>query len=72
MTELFMYVCLCKGITDNQIKQAVEAGAQSFRDVRKSLGVATQCGKCACFANGIIQDKLKEQDQKADLFYAIA
>ncbi len=67
-----MYVCLCKGVTDGQIKQAVEAGAQSFRDVRKSLGVATQCGKCACAANGVIQDQLKEQSLESTPFYAIA
>lgn len=68
-----MYVCLCKGITDHQIKHAVAAGAQSFRDIRKNLGVGTQCGKCACFANGIIQDELKAQAQaKPQFFEAIA
>lgn len=69
-----MYVCLCKGITDHQIRDAVDNGAHSFRDVRKTLGVATQCGKCACAANGIIKTKLQDQHNTAQqsLFYAIA
>ncbi len=41
-----MYVCLCKGITDSQIRAAIEDGASSVREVRNSLGVASQCGKC--------------------------
>ncbi|MEH6567351.1 MAG: bacterioferritin-associated ferredoxin [Halopseudomonas sp.] len=42
-----MYVCLCKGVTDNQIKDAINQGACSMRDLRADLDVATQCGKCA-------------------------
>ncbi|MFT6276087.1 MAG: bacterioferritin-associated ferredoxin, partial [Halioglobus sp.] len=41
-----MYVCICKGITDTQIRAAVEDGASSLREVRNTLGVASQCGKC--------------------------
>lgn len=42
-----MYVCICKGITDNQIREAVENGCDSLRDLRRELGVGSQCGKCA-------------------------
>ena len=42
-----MYVCLCKGVTDNQIKDAIAGGACSMRDLRNDLEVGTQCGKCA-------------------------
>ncbi len=42
-----MYVCLCKGITDGQIRDAVHQGCDSLRDLRRELGVASQCGKCA-------------------------
>jgi len=64
-----MYVCLCKGITDQQIKDAVEGGANSFREVRKSLGVATQCGKCACAANSIIKDHVEVSHTNNALYY---
>lgn len=41
-----MYVCLCKGVTDKQIRSAINEGACSMRDLRETLDVATQCGKC--------------------------
>jgi bacterioferritin-associated ferredoxin len=56
-----MYICLCKGISDRALQQAVCAGASSFRDVREQLGVATQCGKCARAAKAIVADALAEQ-----------
>lgn len=55
-----MYICLCKGITDKQIRQAVEDGADSLRAVRRELGVSSQCGQCACEARGIIRETLQE------------
>lgn len=51
-----MYVCVCKGITDHQIKDAVYAGATSVGQLRKALGVASQCGKCLCTARELINE----------------
>lgn len=54
-----MYVCLCHGVTDGQIREAITAeGCCSFREVRNTLGVATQCGKCACAARDLIRETL--------------
>ncbi len=50
-----MYVCLCKGVTDSQIRTAVIGGADSMRAIRQKLGVMTECGKCACDTHAIIQ-----------------
>ena len=63
-----MYVCLCKGITDSQIRRAVAGGMQKFCDVRESLGLATQCGKCGILAREIFH----EAQQSSDLFYSAA
>jgi bacterioferritin-associated ferredoxin len=41
-----MYVCLCKGVTDSQIRSAVRDGARTVRGLRKQLGCTGQCGKC--------------------------
>ncbi len=41
-----MYVCICKGITDREIKACVERGASSVADLQRELGVATCCGRC--------------------------
>lgn len=42
-----MYVCVCKAVTDGQIRQAVAAGSVSVKDIKSRLGVIESCGKCA-------------------------
>ncbi|WP_028115716.1 bacterioferritin-associated ferredoxin [Ferrimonas senticii] len=41
-----MYVCVCYGVTDKQIKQAVEQGAMDLKSLQAQLNVGKQCGKC--------------------------
>ena len=67
-----MYVCLCKGITDTQIRAAVEDGASSLRDVRNTLGVASQCGKCGILTRGIVRETLADVTHNEQLFYAVS
>lgn len=55
-----MYVCLCRGITDQDIKEAVSNGAETFREVRDLLDLATCCGRCAPEARSIISEELAE------------
>jgi len=42
-----MYVCLCHAVTDSEIEQAARNGAKSLKDLRRDLGVSSQCGLCA-------------------------
>jgi bacterioferritin-associated ferredoxin len=55
-----MYVCLCNAVTDSQIRQAVQGGATRMCDLRRELGIASDCGKCACMANQIRKDAQSE------------
>ena len=55
-----MYICLCKEITDHQIKDAVEEGVSSFEDLQQQLGVATQCGECKCHARKCMRECNKQ------------
>ena len=42
-----MYVCVCNGITERQIRAYVaERGTCSLDELKCELGVATQCGRC--------------------------
>lgn len=66
-----MYVCLCKGITDTQIRAAIEDGANSFKEVRNTLGVASQCGKCGILTREILRESLMDNAQEQELFYAL-
>jgi bacterioferritin-associated ferredoxin len=51
-----MYVCICRGVTDSQIRRAVDQGAASFSQVRRELAVAACCGRCAPMARDIIRE----------------
>ena len=65
-----MYVFLCQGVTDGQIREAIYEGCCSYREVRDATGVATQCGKCACVAKQVVRETLSDiQNASASLAY---
>lgn len=41
-----MYVCVCRGVTDGDIRKAVEDGCDSFQELQEDTGCAMQCGTC--------------------------
>ncbi len=51
-----MYVCVCKAVTDRQIREAAEGGARTIKDLRRDLGVTRDCGRCA----SCVHDCLRE------------
>ncbi|MDM3871221.1 bacterioferritin-associated ferredoxin [Porticoccus sp. W117] len=53
-----MYVCICRAVTDNQIRQEVSHGASTMREVGQRLGVGTQCGKCSKHARSVIREAI--------------
>ena len=55
-----MYVCVCHGVTEKQIKRAVSAGASNVADLGRELGVATCCGTCQCSAEQVIEESRHE------------
>lgn len=61
-----MYVCLCNGITDRQIAEAVAQGARSIEALRAATGCGSQCGSCLDHAAALIP-KAKAFDLQATL-----
>jgi bacterioferritin-associated ferredoxin len=53
-----VYICLCHGITDKQIRSCIREGARDIADLRGRLGVATQCGSCEHQALEILDETL--------------
>ena len=45
-----MYICVCNGVTEQQIHDAVKAGAATLAEIGITLGVAAGCGTCQAFA----------------------
>lgn len=51
-----MYVCICKQITDRQIRELCKSGHSDLSEIRARLGVATECGKCTRHARSIVSE----------------
>jgi bacterioferritin-associated ferredoxin len=60
-----MYVCICRQVTDRDIRDAVvNEGARSMRDLQRGLGVASCCGCCAPCAREVLAVALREREVK--------
>lgn len=55
-----MYVCLCQGITDKDIRNAINEGCCNYKEVRETLEIAKQCGKCGCLAKQLVKEALTQ------------
>ena len=53
-----MYVCVCHGISEKRLSEAVEQGARSFEQLQSCTGVATCCGACEPCARQVLHEKL--------------
>lgn len=51
-----MLVCLCNPVSDKDIRRCATDGCASFREMASNLGVAQQCGRCACLAKQIFDE----------------
>ncbi|WP_159999346.1 bacterioferritin-associated ferredoxin [Roseomonas sp. 18066] len=52
-----MYVCLCNGLTDAQIRGAIAAGASRPKEVYAACNCNAQCGCCTGTMLSIIRDQ---------------
>ena len=51
-----MIVCVCRRVSDHQIRDAAANGATSLECLQFELGVAMQCGRCADCACSVLCD----------------
>jgi len=56
-----MFVCLCKSITDHEIRAAVDQGVHTFDDMQAHLDVSSVCGSCSCEVKQIMQKRLAKE-----------
>jgi bacterioferritin-associated ferredoxin len=54
-----MYICVCHAISDRQIREAVDQGADSLEKVQAHLPVASCCGSCADSARELIESQVE-------------
>lgn len=58
-----MYVCVCQAVTERQIHEAARDGARTLKDLRRDLGVASECGRCASCAHQCLKEARSQAKQ---------
>ncbi len=53
-----MYICLCHGFTDKQVKSAIADGRRSVAEIYSHLGARPRCGKCVCEVRALVAGAL--------------
>ncbi|HEU0277568.1 MAG TPA: (2Fe-2S)-binding protein [Rhodanobacteraceae bacterium] len=56
-----MYVCVCKAVSDQDIRRAVAHGAQTFEAVQAATHCTTCCGCCEDEARQLVDAALASE-----------
>ena len=64
-----MYVCLCQGISEKRLQQAIQDGARSFEQLQSCTGVATCCGACEPCAREMLGERVDTAERHAQASY---
>jgi len=51
-----MLICICRAVSDRQIRAVVSQGAHSMAQVRAELGTGGCCGKCTRQVRELIEE----------------
>jgi len=54
-----MYICICKAVSDSTIRQSVNEGVNTFRELSARTGCGTQCGSCVTLAREVMDQALE-------------
>jgi bacterioferritin-associated ferredoxin len=52
-----MYVCVCRAVSDKQIKAAIDSGADTVAAVTAACCAGDDCGAC----HGVIEEMIDER-----------
>jgi len=55
-----MYVCVCNAVTDSDIRNAVDDGVCTMRQLRQKTGCASTCGCCRELAVEVLQQAVAD------------
>ncbi len=50
-----MYVCICHGVTDQQIREVAQNGCRSVAELTMRTGAGASCGSCLDAAAGLLE-----------------
>jgi bacterioferritin-associated ferredoxin len=51
-----VYVCLCNGVTERQIREVAEAGCRTLAELTMRTGCGATCGSCLPMAQLLLDE----------------
>lgn len=67
-----MIVCLCHGISDRTIRDAVDDGCKTVRQVARACGAGTDCGSCKRQVKDLIVTSMERRRSERRVVLAAA
>jgi bacterioferritin-associated ferredoxin len=52
-----MYVCICRAVTEENVRAAIDAGAETVEAVTAACCAGDDCGACHEVIEGMIDDR---------------
>jgi len=52
-----MYICLCKAVVEEQIKELIAQGISQVRDVQRACAAGSDCGSCLATIRSMIEER---------------
>jgi len=51
-----MYICICNGISEREIRARAEEGLRTLAELESCLGVGAGCGRCRHAASEVLNE----------------
>ena len=59
-----MIVCLCEGLNDRKLREAIREGACDVRKLARTTRAGTHCGSCACDLKRLVAEEQAEDERQ--------
>lgn len=59
-----MYICVCGGVTESQIRAAIQEGAHTVEALSRRLGVGIQCATCVDATQWLLDEVHEEMGER--------
>jgi bacterioferritin-associated ferredoxin len=59
-----MYICVCGGVTESQIRTAIHEGAHTVDALARRLGVGIQCASCVDATQWLLEEVHEEMGER--------
>jgi bacterioferritin-associated ferredoxin len=59
-----VYVCICQGVTESQIREAIHDGVDCVETLAIKLGIGAQCGTCVFAAQCLLEEVREELSER--------